>query len=476
MFVGRKQELSALQEAHRAPGGQLVVLYGRRRIGKSSLVDEFTRGKAHALSFEAVEGESTSAQIRHFLSQLSAQVDEPLIATAPASGWKEAFDLLTERALPKSPRRDKPIVFLDELQWMAAKRSGLISLLKFFWDRHWKPRGVTLILCGSIASFMIDKVIRSRALYGRITLELLLRGLAPHEATQLFRGKRSSEEILKYQLVFGGVPRYLEDIRLDRSFNHNLNRLCFAPGAVMLREMERIFYSQFREHRTYHAIVVQLADGLLSLAQIGHAIGMPSGGGLRRYLRVLEDADIVTIHMPVDHGAASKTKKYSLTDEYLRFHFKYIEPNRRAIEQPGGSAKLFERLTAGSFEPWLGLAFERFCLKHSTQIARIMGFADDVLHAAPSFRRNDEAFQIDLVYRRADKAITVCEIKHFADPVGTKVIPEVQRKCKLLKIPRGYALETALISLHGASEPLVDSEFFDYVVTLEDILGKSPLK
>lgn len=472
MFVGREQELAALEEAQRAPGGQLVVLYGRRRIGKSSLVAEFTSGKSHVLSFEALEDESTSGQIKHFLAQLGDQAGEPLIATAPVSGWKEAFDLLTKRALPKSPRRNKPIVFLDELQWMAAGRSGLVSLLKYFWDRHWKPRGVTLILCGSIASFMIDKVIRSRALYGRITLELLLHGLAPHEATQLFRGKRSPEEILKYQLVFGGVPRYLEDIRLDRSFNYNMNRLCFAPGAVMLREMERIFYSQFREHRTYHAIVTQLAGGLLSLAQIGRAIGMPSGGGLRRYLRVLEDADILSAHVPVDRSAASKIRKYSLSDEYLRFHYKYIEPNRRAIEQSGSSAKLFERLTAGSFDPWLGLAFERFCLKHSVHLARLMGFADDVLHAAPSFGRGDEAFQIDLVYRRADKVITVCEIKHHVDPVGTKVIPEVQRKCDLLRIPRGYALETALISLHGASEPLTDSEFFDYVITLDDILAE----
>ena len=469
MFIGRRQEITALEEAYGSSKGELVVLYGRRRVGKSSLVAEFLRGKPNTFLFEALEGESTDQQIRHFLSLLGKQVGDPLISTAPAATWRDVFELMTARVLRPDRRRKKRIVFFDEVQWMAAGRERLISLVKYYWDNHWKDSGVMLILCGSIASFMVKKVIRSRALYGRITMEMLLQGLPPHEAAALFRGRRSPEEILKYLLIFGGVPRYLEDIRLNRSFNQNINRLCFGPGAVMTREIERIFYSQFREHRTYLKIVSLLQGSLMSLAQIGESIGMASGGGLKRYLENLEDAEIIRSFVPYDRGHRSKARKYSLADEYLCFYFKYIEPNLRTIKQ-GTSSKQFEWLTAGSLDPWLGLAFERFCLKHSAHLADIMGFQEEVLLAAPYFERDDQGFQIDLVYRRADEVITICEVKHHRDKIGTKIIPEMRRKLSLLKIPRGYTAETALISVHGPSQPLLDSEYFDHVVTLDDML------
>ena len=472
MFIGRRQELTALEEAYKTSRAELVVLYGRRRVGKSSLIAEFARKKSNVLSFEALEGDPPDKQIRHFLAQLGKQVGDPLISSAPLSSWREVFDLITERVLRSDRRRKKRVLFFDEVQWMAAGRSRLVSLLKYYWDNHWKERGVMLILCGSVASFMVGKVIRSRALYGRITLELLLQGLPPQEAVAIFGDRRSREEILKYLLVFGGVPKYLEDIRQSRSFNHNINRLCFGPNAVMIREMERIFYSQFREHGTYLRIVSQLQGRLLSLAQISAAIGMPSGGGLKRYLEILEDSEIIRSHIPYNRGSRSKVKKYSLADEYLCFHFKYVEPNLRTIKQ-GPSARLFERLTARSLDPWLGLAFERFCLKHAARLARIMGFNEEVLVASPYFERDDQGFKVDLVYHRSDHVITVCEIKHHQDRIGTKVIPEMKRKLSLLKIPRGHAVEKALISVFGPSQPLQDSEYFDHTVTLDDILDRN---
>ena len=215
MFVGRKNELKILNDAYRSGKSQLVVIYGRRRIGKSSLVKEFSKDKHQFFSFEAIEGEGTPIQIRHFTAQLKKQYDDPILENARFSSWESVFSYLTDRIIN---RKTAKIIFLDELSWMAAGRSRLVSLLKFYWDNHWKGKKVMLILCGSVASFMVKKVLRSKALYGRITLDLLLKGLLAEDAYALIGRKRSREEALKYLLVFGGVPKYLEDINPNRSF------------------------------------------------------------------------------------------------------------------------------------------------------------------------------------------------------------------------------------------------------------------
>jgi hypothetical protein len=131
---------------------------------------------------------------------------------------------------------------------------------------------------------------------------------------------------------------------------------------------------------------------------------------------------------------------------------------------------LFETLTKDSFDSWLGFAFERFCLKQARKLAAIMDFADDLLLASPYFSKNDQGFQIDLLYKRADHVITVCEIKHQRRKINTKIIPEMEKKCTLFKLPRGYVLEKALISLYGPDKSLKDSGYFHHFVVLDEIL------
>lgn len=164
-------------------------------------------------------------------------------------------------------------------------------------------------------------------------------------------------------------------------------------------------------------------------------------------------------------------KKYRLGDEFLIFYFKYMEPNLRSIKS-GGQEKLMEKVSSDSLDVWLGFAFERFCLKHAGYLAGIMGFKDELLLASPFFKREDPGFQLDLVYKRADKVIVACEIKYSNKPLTTKLIPEMEKKCAVFKIPRGYSLERALISLYGPDKALADSCYFNHYVTLENIFGQ----
>lgn len=469
MFVGRRKELALLEDAYRSTKSELVVIYGRRRIGKSSLVNHFGHGKPHFFPFEAVEGETTRNQIRHFTLGLRKHTGDRLLDNVDFKNWEQAFSYITDRLIPKKNGDEKTIILFDELQWMAAGRTKLVSLLKYYWDNQWKDKHVLLILCGSIASFMTRKVLKSNALYGRINLEILLKSLPADEAALLFREKRSKEEILKYLMVFGGVPKYLEEINLDRSFNQNINRLCFSPHGPLVNEVERLFYSQFRETQIYKKIVELLKTGIFSLEEISRRVGISSGGGLKSYLINLEQAEIIRSFIPFGKGFKSKFRKYALFDEFLYFYFKYMEPHRRIMTE-GESDHLFETLAGESFDLWMGFAFERFCLRHSGLLAERMGFRDVVLLAAPHFGKDDQKFQVDLLYQRSDRVITVCEIKYRNKPITREIIPEMDRKCRLLSIPPGYTIEKALISLYGPDESLKKAAYFHHSITLADII------
>ncbi|MBF0364607.1 MAG: AAA family ATPase [Oligoflexia bacterium] len=471
MFVGRIEELSELEKRYKSHSSQLVVVYGRRRIGKSVLIKEFCKNKT-SLQFEGLEREQTPAQIQHFIPSIKRQLKDPMLDGMIFKNWRSVFLYLNDKLSPDK----KIILFFDELPWMAAGQGKLISLIKYFWDNYWKDKKVMLILCGSIASFMISKVIKSKALYGRINFQLRVDEFSPIEAFQMLRGKRSREEVLKYLLTFGGIPKYLEEINISRSFDQNLEELCFFKDSIMVDEFEKIFYIQFRESQLYIRIIESLKNRALTIKEISESIHFSSGGGLKSYLQNLENATFIEGYILFMRESNSKFKRYRLIDDYLSFYFSYILPNKRFIltKQKG---QIYRLKIKSALSIWFGYAFERFCVKHAFYLAERMGFADQVINAVPYAEREQEnkGFQIDLIYERADKVITVCEIKFYSEEIGVEVVREVNRKCSLLKIPRGFTLEKALISLYGPSPTLKTLDFFQHYLTLEDIFNKRSL-
>jgi uncharacterized protein len=209
----------------------------------------------------------------------------------------------------------------------------------------------------------------------------------------------------------------------------------------------------------------------LTLDQVAKKLHMPSGGGIKFYLNNLENANFITHYIPYDKTTNSKLIKYKLTDEYLRFYFQYIAPYLKLIQQ-NSRHNLFSQIVKPKWESWLGFAFENYCLKHAYYLAEIMGFADVVLQWGPYFTSGDNAFQVDLIYTRQDNVITLCEIKYHAKPLDISIIKEVERKCQLLKIPKGYTLERALISRFGVDDTVTALAYFHHVISVEDLYGK----
>ncbi len=468
-FVGRIAELKALEAFLSKDEPAIAVLYGRRRIGKSSLVRKALAGRP-ALVFEGLENRPKKEQIDAFFFQLARQ--------APSAGkggnarsWREAL-----LSLLPTLERARACIFLDEFQWMANYRREMVSDLKLVWEQYFsRLRGVKLILCGSIASFMTTNVVRASALYGRTDLEIHLKEFALEEARELLP-KRGLDEIIEACLYFGGVPKYLDLIRDYSSVRAAVDALAFREHGYFVEEYERIFTSHFGRNPDFRNIVSTLAASPqgLSRGELEQRANVTAGGVLSEHMADLEAAGFVSSVIPVDKDAKSRLIKYYLTDAYLHFYFAFIKPNLKKI-RARTHPELFARIAqTGRFHAWRGKAFEHLCVRHARRIAEILGFSGIDFACGPYFRarsRNDAGVQVDLLFSRADNVITLCEMKCSHAPIGMGVVADVERKAALLA--RAFPSKTIqrVLVLHGEpSRDLVKSGYFYRVIKSADLL------
>lgn len=472
MFVGRKQEIEIIEQAIQSSKAELGIVYGRRRVGKSTLLEYFTK-TVPSFTFEGLEKGTTKVQIAHFVSQLAKQTN-----TLPVKAitWEDAFDTFT-----KYISKGRHYIIFDEFPWMANEQTKLIALLKFYWDRYWKKNpDITLILCGSIANFMVKHLVHSRALHNRKTFEMKIDPLPAFEAKQFFQNYRSTFEVSKFLMIFGGVPKYLEQLDPKKSLTLNLDRLCFQKNGFFVKEFETLFKEQFKVVRNYENIVEILAKGSLSKEKLAQIVQIDSGGGLKYYLDQLERADFIKSFQSFsfNKNSRSKTKKYVLWDEWLRFYFNYMQPNIQIIEsnnRPGG----FENFVSNSFDTYLGLAFERFCFKNIYSIFDALDISHfNVVNYGPFFKQGSRkssskssGLQIDILIEQKGAILTLIECKFSVNPIGPTIIQEIEKKIHLLQAPKKYTIEKVLICANGVSSSLRKENYFHKILELDSILG-----
>ena len=378
-FVGRTAELNALERFLAKPDPAVAVIYGRRRIGKSLLIQQALAGRP-ALIFEGLENRPKKEQIAAFLFQLARQT-QPVDAGQRHTGsgatpWSGLFPVLEQQPA---------CIVLDEFQWLANYRREMVSDLKLVWEQYLaKVPGVKLILCGSIASFMTTKVVRSSALYGRTDLEIQLKEFQLGEARQLLSGL-GLDEVIETCLYFGGVPKYLELVRDYPSIRAAVEQLAFRENGYFLEEYDRIFTSHFGRNPDFRKIVSALAacpQGLMRQELVQQA-GVTAGGLLSEHLTDLEAAGFVSSVVPFDKGANSRLIKYYLSDSYLRFYLAFIRPNLKKIRL-GNLPDLFARLVqTGRFHAWRGKAFEHSVHPPRPSAGRDPRVLRDRLHVRP---------------------------------------------------------------------------------------------
>jgi hypothetical protein len=469
-FVGRLPELRLLGSLLAHPSPRIAVIYGRRRIGKSLLIQKSLEGR-RALTFEGLESRPKRAQIDAFLFQLARQGKRRAVGGA-ASNWREALDRL-QPLLQEEPT----CLVLDEFQWMANYRHDLVADLKMIWEQSLsRIPGAKLILCGSVASFMTTKVVRSSALYGRIDLELHLKGFRLDESRALLQGK-GLDEVVEASLYFDGVPKYLDLLRPYPSVLLGVEETAFRDNGYFVEEYERIFSSHFGRNPDFRKIIEALAahpQGLFR-RELAERAGVIGGGALSEHLADLESVGFISSVTPFDKGYRSRLIKYLLSDAYMRFYHAFIRPNLRKIRS-AAHRDLFPRLAqTGRFHAWRGRAFEYLCMAHPRRIAEILGFSGIDFAVGPYFRaptRGKDGVQIDLLFSRADNVISLCEMKCSVAPIGIEIAKEVERKVELLQAEFPTKTIQRVLVVHGQpSRDLSQSGYFYRIIRSADLVG-----
>jgi uncharacterized protein len=248
-FIGRSFELEQLKQIGEAQEASIIVMYGRRRVGKTELLEQAFRTR-NLLKFEGIEGLTEQEQFAHAMSQLAIYVEVPILKKTVIDSWKDFFELLAQYT-----RQGTWTIYLEELQWLANYKSTLISELKYVWDNHFRhnPK-LVLILCGSAPTFMLENVIHSKALYNRSQYEFHLNEFNIIEAREFLK-KRSNKEVFDAYLTIGGVPEYLKWVNKESSVFLSLCKNSFTANSFFAHEYERIFTSGMANNKYYQEII-----------------------------------------------------------------------------------------------------------------------------------------------------------------------------------------------------------------------------
>jgi uncharacterized protein len=460
-FFGREQELSRLAELAAKKSASLVVIKGRRRIGKSRLTDEFARRLPSytSLHFQALppSAKLTPAQEREdFAQQMARQLRIP---PPRADDWNTLLWTLADRTT-----QGRCLVILDEINWMGLGDPTFLGKLKNAWDLHFSRNSrLILILSGSMSSWIVRNILHHTGFVGRVSLDITLSEL-PLPLCSLFWGEErhrvTSYEKLRLLAVTGGIPRYLEEINPALPADANLQRMCFSREGLLFGEFDNIFADLFsRRNRTYRRLVTSLVDGPLDLDGIYGALQSTKTGKISDYAEDLVQSGLLAR----DHtwnlktGGESKLSRLRLSDNYMRFYLKFIEPNRRRIER-----RTLSRLP--SIDSILGLQFENLVLKNRHCVFQRLGIdPNDVIYDNPYFQRKTQrqrGCQVDYLIQTRDRTLYVCEIKFSKNPVPASILTEMTEKISRLSIPRGTSYRPVLIYAGRLSPALEESDYF----------------
>ncbi|MBP5545505.1 MAG: ATP-binding protein [Kiritimatiellae bacterium] len=413
-MIGRKKELAVLADCIAADRSRLVVVYGRRRVGKTFLVRE-AFDYHFTFTHTGLENGSLREQLSAFWSSLRRQchVDSPV-----PRNWMEAFESLKD-AIEVSGDARKTI-FLDELPWMDTRNSGFVKAIEAFWNGWASARkDVMMVVCGSAAAWMSKKILHNRGgLFNRAnrTIRLEPFTLAECEAFALAEGLvMDRKDLVAAYMVFGGAPYYWSLLDRGESLSQNIDRLFFSEGAELADEFGRLYKSVFASPEPYIAAVSALGRKKAGMTREELAAAIPGAandGTLTETLRNLETSGFVRRY--VETGNSRKGSVFQLIDNYTLFFFQFVQ-GRSGRDSAFWSHMLHDsRRTA-----WEGLAFERVCLRHSAQIKAALGISGiETKESAWRCSSRDpdvKGAQIDLVIERADRVVNLCEMKFCSE-------------------------------------------------------------
>ena len=466
-MIGRKEEQQLLQNLAQSNDSEFVVVYGRRRVGKTYLVRE-TFENTFLFQYTGIAKCTRKAQLSQFIHALREQ---GWSSEKNPETWFQAFDAL--RQLISAADMSTPqIVFLDEMPWMDNRRSDFLPAFEHFWNGWASARkNLTLIACGSATSWITKKLFRNKGgLYNRVTRQIKLKPFTLAECREylMSRGIEVNEhDLIEYYMIFGGIPYYLRMLERCYSLALNIDALCFNESAPLRHEYEQLMETLF-EKPERHREVVEVINAKrrgLTREEIVTALGFPDGGNLTRILEELEESGFIRHYKP--YGKKKKGALFQLTDPFVSFHLSFIA----SVDDE----QYWSTFTDNArHRAWSGYAFEQVCLAHVPQIKKALGIAG--VHTDVSSWRSDPnespGAQVDLVINRNDNVINLLEMKYVNAPfvVDQQMDRELRSKVEAFKRGTGTrkAIHLTLVSPYGLKQNKYAS-VFQSSVTMDEL-------
>lgn len=482
-LTGRKEELDILQQMYASNKPEFLALYGRRRIGKTFLVRQFFKDKKGAFfNVTGTKNGTFAEQLAHFRDQISKTFYNGVALATPKT-WDEAFRLLTNTV--EKLQAKKIVLFFDEIPWMATRRSRLLQNLDYYWNQYWSNDArIKLIICGSSASWIINKIINNKGgLHNRITRKIHLEPFNLRETKAYLSGlgvQLKNQQILLLYMVTGGVAYYLSNVEKGLSAAQLIEKIAFNEKSILFNEFDNLFSSLFDQADICVQIIQEIGKHQYGvgkrelLKKLGKAF--MGSGGLKK-LEELEEAGFIMSFTPLYHKRQGIY--YRLIDEYVLFYLRWLAPIRQSLQKKSLEKDNWQSMQqTPAWYSWLGYAFESVCYKHISAIMKALSIPPGAVASAwryvPRKGKAGQGAQIDLLFDRSDDTITICEIKYTEEPftLTKEYVAALQRKLLVFKeqTRTKKQLFLAIISANGIKNNFYAEDIISSgVVTLDDL-------
>lgn len=472
MLIGREKEQKVLEEAYLAEESKFVVVYGRRRVGKTYLIRESLE-KRFVFQHAGYYGGKLSDELFEFCASLR---EYGLHDFSRPKNWLEAFELLKE--LIRNSSKKRKVIFLDELSWMDTKGSDFIMALEGFWNNWASARkDVFLIVCGSATSWMLNKIIHNKGgLYNRLSYRIHLQPFTLKECERYLISRNiilNRHQILECYMIMGGIPYYWSFLEKGLSLSQNIDRIFFAKDAPLEQEFDYLHAALFAKPDLYIKIVSTLGRKKAGMTreELLKETNCADSGNFSKRLEELESCSIIRKYS--QFGTKERNAIYQLIDNFSLFYYKFLK------EKPTDEHFWSNQVNTPVVNTWCGLAFERVCLEHVSQIKQALGISGVLSETYSWFCKEDQAngiqgSQIDLLIVRKDQVINLCEMKFSSKKyaVTEKIDNEISKKISDFKALANsrYAIHVTFISPYGVTDNSYTGNIQN-IITADDLFS-----
>lgn len=468
--IGRKREQQELGMIIQEKEASFVVVYGRRRVGKTFLINSFFKDD-YAFKCTGLSKRNKQDQLLNFATSLNRYSKGEAYAT-PTS-WYEAFENL-RTLLEAKHTEGKKVVFIDEMPWMDTPRSNFIVALEHFWN-EWgcTQTDLVFIVCGSATSWITKKILRNHGgLHNRATHRLYLHPFTLGETRDYLASRGlelSIKDVVECYMVMGGVPYYLKQLQRGKSVAQNIDEMFFQKNGRLDGEYEELYASLYSNPEPYLKVVETLGmkNKGLTREELLQFSRLTDNGHLNEVLDNLISCDMIRSYQ--GYGKQSKSRMYQLLDPFTLFHLRFIREYQK-------SEKSFwtNQMGKSAYNTWCGLSFERLCLLHHLQIEKALQIAgiQTQVYSWTTSPQSEEKAQIDLIINRADRVMNVCEMKYSMDEYAfsKKEAEHLQRRVSLFRqqCQVRSAIHPVLVTTYGLRQNAYSS-VVQNVVTMNQL-------